>query len=90
MTYKPLHCTQWTRVNRLQYTMPVPIDAGDTFPSRIAPSQENHAVSPDLRNSINDFLGKSFPPFIRVAIGLVCADRQACVEHENTAVSPGR
>jgi hypothetical protein len=57
---------------------------------RRAPSQDNYAVCPNLRHSVNHFLRKKLPPLALMRVGFALSHRQARVQQQNATISPGR
>lgn len=55
----------------------------------ISPCEEYNASLAPRNHSVDDFLREALPPFARVAVGLMRADRQAGVEEEDATVCPG-
>lgn len=87
-THKTSMCAQRARMHRLQHTMLLSVDLRHTSSRRLPPSEKDHATTPHPRNKIDRFLGEFLPSLVGVAIGLMRADGEASVEHENAAICP--
>jgi|SRR5271154_4395717 len=73
----------------LQHQMLRRIDFGTSLLRRRAPRQKYYTSRPYFAHSVDDLLRKTLPTLALVAIRLVCADRKASVEHQDTLLSPG-
>lgn len=77
-------------VNRLQHAVFLTVDARNAIAGRFAPGEEDDAAGSHARHGVDGLLGEPFPSFVGVAVGLVRANGQAGIEHQDAAVCPGR
>lgn len=88
-SYKSSVRTQRARMNRLQHAVPFSVDISHALCRGRAPGQKNDAPGTHARDNLQRLLGQALPAFIRMAGGLVGANRQASVEHQDAALGPG-
>ena len=77
-------------MHTLQHEMLVNRHTNHPLLRRRAPSQEDYAIGPNLRHSVNHFLRKKLPPLALMRVGLALSHRQTCVEQQNATISPWR
>lgn len=77
-------------MNRFEHKVALLIDLCDALSSRGAPCHVHHTTGPACGNKIDDPLGEPFPASVGMAVGIMSTHGQACVEQENTSISPRR
>lgn len=70
--------------------MSLAVDLGHAVARRLPPGEEHDAARPLLRDKVDDLLREGLPAAFLVRVGRVRADGEACVEHEDAALGPGR
>lgn len=76
-------------MHRLQNTMLRLINLRNPRAGRFPPRQKDDSIPTNPRNKVNRLLRKLLPPLAGVAVGLVCADGQTSVDHEDAPLGPG-
>lgn len=88
-TYEASRGAQWTRVHALQNTMAHPIHLADPLRRGRAPCQEYDAPRTLFGHNVDHLLRQLLPPFVAMAVGLVCPHSQTCVQQQHASVRPG-
>lgn len=83
-------CAQGARVDGFENQVLLRVDLHHALAGRDAPGHEHSAASSAGGDEVNDLLCETFPPPVRMAVGLVGADCQAGVQEQNATVRPGR
>lgn len=77
-------------MNTLQHQVLPLVHTLAPFLGRFAPGQEHDTTRTLLCYNINDLLCERLPTLLLMAVGFVCLDSQASVQHQHSAVSPRR